>query len=89
MTCHECVQSNMGCGNCGQGRGGHGHSFFLRMILGLAIIGIVFSVGVKVGEFKGMFDDEYHSGRTMMRDYPVQQRMMYNPNVDVVPPSSL
>ncbi len=35
---------------------GHGHRFFLlRIILGLIILGFVFCVGVKVGEFKNEF----------------------------------
>ena len=33
---------------------GHHHKhFLLRLILGLVILGIVFGVGIKIGEFKG------------------------------------
>ena len=57
-----------GCGQCGgngQWGGGHHGHFLLRLIIGLVIIGAVFSLGVKVGEFKGMYDGERHNYRMM------------------------
>ena len=64
MTCHSCGQEGMGGSNC-CGQSHHRH-FLLRMLLGIAIIMIVFSVGVKIGEFKGMFDNEGFGGYRMM-----------------------
>lgn len=42
------------CKMCGCGHGYHRH-FWLRWLLGLIILGLVFCVGVKVGEFKSEF----------------------------------
>ena len=49
-----------GCGMCcGHG---HGHgNFALRLILGLAILFIVFWVGVQIGEFKASLEGGYGS----------------------------
>lgn len=63
MLCNSCGH---GCGNAG-GQGHH-RFFLLRLLLGLIIIAMVFSLGVKVGEFKGAFDVDgygYHM-RPMM-----------------------
>jgi hypothetical protein len=49
-------------GNCdcgyGHSHGYHGY-FFLRLLLGLAILGIVFGLGMKIGEFKAEFGGDY------------------------------
>ncbi|MBX4205150.1 MAG: hypothetical protein KW788_03120 [Candidatus Doudnabacteria bacterium] len=47
------------CDNC-QTPGYHSfHRFFLlRWLLGILILAMVFGVGFKLGEFKGMFDPE-------------------------------
>ena len=76
MTCNTCGQggNNSMCSgnNCHSGAGngnwggGHHRSFFLRMLLGIIILVIVFSVGVKVGELKGMLESQY-GGSGMMR----------------------
>lgn len=60
MTCHGCV-GGMNC--CGAGAGGYHRFFLLRLVLGILILVIVFSLGVKIGEFKGMFDRGYQEHR--------------------------
>jgi hypothetical protein len=48
----------MGC-NCMYCRMGGGHRHMvLRLILGLIILGMVFCLGMKIGEFKGEFSNE-------------------------------
>jgi hypothetical protein len=52
-----------------------GHRFFwLRWLLGLIILAVVFCIGVKVGEFKGAFGPDFggYRGHQMMRYYPRQ-----------------
>ena len=56
---------NCQCGSCQMGHHGccgHGHNRFLilRWILGLLILGIVFVMGVKIGEFKNELDSGYY-----------------------------
>ncbi len=65
MTCHSCGQESMGGSNC-CGQSHHRH-FLLRMLLGIVILMIVFSLGVKIGEFKGMFENEGFGNHRMMR----------------------
>jgi hypothetical protein len=50
---------------------GHGHGRFMaiRLILGLAILAIVFLIGLKIGEFKGEFGSGYGRHGMMMGDY--------------------
>ncbi len=56
-------QSGCNCGMCQMHR-----NFFLRWILGLIILAMVFWVGVKIGEFKaGYF--EYQNYPMMMNSY--------------------
>jgi len=53
------------CGNCKSGHckngmiggwcHGVGHHWLLRLLIGLAILAIVFKIGFKLGEFKGEF----------------------------------
>ncbi len=82
MVCNTCVEGNR-CGNrCGEG---HHRHFLLRLVIGIAILVIVFKVGVEVGEFKGMFEGP--SGERWMHGYsndfnrPVnRQQMMYYGN---------
>lgn len=67
------------CGNCSQFHGGHHMKFhLLRWILGIIIIFMIFSFGVKIGEFKSAFEggDGYRGGR-MMRYGGYQPNMMY------------
>lgn len=62
MVCKSCGHGGMCCGNhaYGGGLGGGHHRFFiLRMLLGIIILVIVFSVGVKVGELKGQLEGRY------------------------------
>lgn len=40
------------------GTWGHGH-YFARWLLGLIILGIVFSLGVKIGEFRGYYGGDF------------------------------
>ena len=64
------------CAECSIHGGYHRH-FWLRWVLGLAIIMIAFGLGLKVGEFKGYFEsnvDRYDRGYMMWNHYP----MMYN-----------
>lgn len=83
MLCNNCCNA----GNCVEGRNNCGHHrfFLFRLALGIIILVIVFSVGVKMGELKGMFDNDYRDGY-MMRGYGVygrpmmQQPMMYYNN---------
>lgn len=39
-----------------------GKHVLIRWILGIAIVGIVFSVGVKIGEFKESVERNYYGG---------------------------
>ena len=63
---------NCNCIMC-RARGGHRHSF-IRFILLLVIIAIVFSLGVKIGELKSEFGGSY--GFHMNRGY-MMYPMMY------------
>jgi hypothetical protein len=61
---------NCGMGGCG-GYGWHGRGFgwiVLKIIVCIVFLGIVFSFGVLVGEFKMVVGDGF-SGRSMMRSY--------------------
>lgn len=61
--CGMCMGSKMGlCGSCG----GHHMGFhILRWILGILVLVMVFSFGVKIGEFKEAFEagSGYHHSR--------------------------
>src|SRR4051812_4072443 len=49
------------CVNCQYyGAGFHRH-YWLRWVLGIMILGIVFVIGFKIGEFKGYFESEFGS----------------------------
>ena len=81
MACHSCGQEAVGGSNC-CGQGHHRH-FLLRMILGIVILMIVFSVGVKIGEFKGEFENNGFGGYRMMHgqyqnSYPMDYNYMMN-----------
>ena len=88
-----CKMWGHGMSGCGCG---HRHFFWLRLLLGLIILAIVFCVGVKVGEFKGAFGRGFNNnkGRQMMRYYPQQayplgvpgNRMMVVPNTATTTP---
>jgi hypothetical protein len=68
------------CKMCGSGMCYHGHRhFWLRWLLGIVILAVVFCVGVKVGEFKGAFGRGFNNragyntrlnSQPMMRGYP-------------------
>jgi hypothetical protein len=72
-----------GCGHCGAGGCGggmcscwkYGGHRPLRILLGLIILVIVFAMGMKLGELKGMYNSGFYGGdmwggRNMMRGYP-------------------
>jgi len=59
-------------GYCGWG----GRFAVLRLILGILILGIVFTVGVKVGEFKSSYLSGYSHGHKSGYEFPQHQRMM-------------
>ena len=64
---------------CGMHHGGHKY-MILRWVLGLIILGIVFCLGVKVGEFKGGFQGEFYgSGRHMRYGGMMQNNNQYYP----------
>lgn len=71
----DCRYGNGGCGSCGGGAcrcGGYswGHGFpahhILRWVLAIAILAIVFKVGVAVGEFKTELRD-FSGGKGFIR----------------------
>lgn len=57
-----------------RGMHGYGHRFFLlRLLLGLIILGLVFFIGLKIGEFKGAVEGEFgwnEGGYHMRGIYP-------------------
>jgi hypothetical protein len=59
---------------------GHHHFLALRIILGLVILAIVFCVGFKMGEFKGIYGDYYGANMMGNREYRIMttQPMMFN-----------
>ncbi len=70
-VCEVCGSGNGKCGMCGGvcSVGGYG---LIRWILGIIIITWVFSIGMKIGELKGMLDGggygkgmHYKSGQMM------------------------
>ena len=84
----ECSSScGGGCGGkscnmftCGTGGScGHGNMKFLlvRWILGILIILIVFSLGMRIGEFKGQIESGYSGRGGYSQGYPT----MMNPNI--------
>ena len=87
------------CKMCGRGMWGCCHRFFwLRLVLGLIILAVVFCVGVKVGEFKGAFGRGFgrQGGYNMryfrqpMQAYPLGlpgSRMMITPNTATTTPA--
>ena len=88
----------MVCTCCTHWGGRHGHRFILlRILLGLALVAIVFGIGVKVGELKerfGLGRGGFNHHRMMpfggnYGNYPIGNMMYYNqgfaPNV---PPSA-
>jgi hypothetical protein len=73
--CDSCGMCQGKC--CGQWHGGHRH-FFLRWILGLIILGIVFGLGVKIGEFKSeVYGGNYNGYGRMNRMMQYRQPIMY------------
>jgi hypothetical protein len=43
----------------------HGH-FVLRLLLGLVILWLVFTIGLKIGEFRGYLESDYGYGHHRM-----------------------
>jgi hypothetical protein len=93
MASSNCQKS---CKMCGHGMCcGHRH-FWLRWLLGLIILAVVFCIGEKIGEFKGEFGRGFgnYRGHQMMRYYPEQAyplslpsgRMMVVPNTSTTTP---
>jgi hypothetical protein len=89
-SCKMCGHGMCGCG--------HRHFFWLRLLLGLIILAVVFGVGVKVGEFKGAFGRGFgrQSGYNMRyfrqptQAYPLGapgNRMMVVPNTATTTPA--
>lgn len=73
------------CEMCqGYGRYGYHRFFWLRLILGLVIILMVFFLGVKIGEFKGYFEGNF--GYNNYSSYPVNRG--YRPGPIVYPMST-
>jgi hypothetical protein len=58
--CGQCGAGGFGGGMCSCGRFG-GHRV-LRVLLGLIILGIVFAMGLKLGEVKGMYNSAFYGG---------------------------
>src|SRR3989344_3702111 len=84
MLCNTCGHGNMCCGNnCGgHGGGGHHRFFLLRLLLGIAILVIVFKVGVEVGELKGELESKWDSygSEHMLRNWApmrMQNQQLY------------
>jgi hypothetical protein len=65
MTC----QCGMGMGMCGCGPHGHFAFRLIRAIFAVIILSIVFMLGVKIGELRGMLESRYGDAYRMM---PVQ-----------------
>ena len=68
-TCTTCTTGSCGC-KCGSmmGMGGHKHHI-LRKILMLILLVIVFNLGMRMGELKGLLQSQnnsYHRGGMMM-----------------------
>lgn len=63
------------CDNCKTYVGGHSfyRFYWLRWFLGLIILGLVFGIGYKIGEFKGYFESNFsgsnYGSRRMMMPY--------------------
>ena len=79
FVCMSCKGKKV-CSECGCG--GHmGHmSYFtiLRFALMILIIWMVFFLGLKIGEFKGMFEAKFNENNCMMHDcFYSQHYMMY------------
>ena len=68
FQCSACQGGMNGCGGpCGWR--GHGFVFIIvKIIVGLIVLGIVFSFGVLVGELKATLGGGF-GGRSMMRSY--------------------
>ena len=80
---------NCSCENCGHCAWNH-KNFFLRWLLGLIVLSMVFGLGLKIGEFKGILDGNYYPrmhrsyygyGQAMMVDatYPIYGGYGYGP----------
>ncbi len=85
-SCGACGMcgNNMGC--CGW-HGRHMRHSVLRWILGLIILGIVFSVGMKIGEFKGQIEAGWYGGMMSrgVMEYGGSPNMMYRLQVNSAP----
>ncbi len=87
--CTGCPMCQKACNmfTCGTGGScGHGNNkfFVIRWVLGILIILIMFSLGMRIGEFKGALEQNAGYGRMMNygggyynQGYP----MMGNPNI--------
>ncbi len=74
QVCQVCgAGANGRCGACGMGRSYFGHHI-LRWILGILIIVWVFSIGMKIGEWKSYVE----SGAPYYREFRTTMPMMYN-----------
>ena len=76
-ACETCGCMGHSHGYCsGYGHGYHGH-FLLRWLLGLLLLGIVFALGVKIGEFKSGFGDYGHMRYGDYQMMTTRPMMMY------------
>jgi hypothetical protein len=83
-TCMACKGKKI-CSECGY-RGHIGYFNVLRIALMLLILGMVFFLGLKIGEFKGMFEGRYGEENCMMRNcFYTEHYMMYNQPNQMMP----
>lgn len=78
-SCEQCSAGECGGGygmGCHQmyGMGCRGRHHLLRWILGIAILAIVFSAGIKLGEFKERMAEVYGNGGGYSTGYNMMQR---------------
>ena len=60
--CSSCSGNTCKGGHCCAG----GHSHLVRVLIKIAILVIIFWVGVKIGEFKSYMEGRYYGGTRMM-----------------------
>lgn len=90
MLCNTCGNVDRCCGsichesnnNCRGYWGGYHRFSLLRIIIALFLLGIVFHLGVKVGEFKEQFD----GSRYFERPFNMQPMMYYRTSLPTVTP---
>jgi hypothetical protein len=76
-VCDVCGSGSGRCGKCGHACG-FGGRHLLRWILGILIITWVFSIGMKVGEMKAVFEGSGYGDHFYYRSGPVMPMMYGN-----------